>query len=105
MKHILEAVEGITLRCKDQLHQLLQLAGSDDGVGDIYDQLEVCVVCMCVCVCACVRACVYVCVHAFLSYMCAWVDMYVYVCACVVQYENFWHIWLNLSLSYRIFAT
>ena len=51
MKHILDAVEGITLHCRDQLHQLLPLqqSNSSDGVGEIYDQLEVCSVCVCVC--------------------------------------------------------
>ena len=42
IKHILEAVDVITLHCRDQLHQLLPLQQScSDGVGEIYDQLEV----------------------------------------------------------------
>ncbi|XP_065892630.1 mevalonate kinase-like isoform X2 [Dysidea avara] len=42
MNHILDAVEGITLHCRDQLHQLLPLqqSNSSDGIGEIYDQLE-----------------------------------------------------------------
>ena len=46
--------------------------------------------CMRVCVHACVRACVCVCVHVCFFYMCAYeyFEVFVCVCACVVDVES-----------------
>jgi len=52
MKHIVEAIEGITLQCRDQLHQLLPLRQSGRVcIGEVYDQLEVCVHTVCLVCC------------------------------------------------------
>ena len=52
MKHIVEAIEGITLQCRDQLHQLLPLRQSGRVcIGEVYDQLEVCVYTVCLACC------------------------------------------------------